>query len=76
MGLPVICVETGVLDGIAAVRVPEELTQLTEKAVFSQHTLTPEELRAYALCQAACRRRLRQAPWWKKPLYRYWYAVI
>ena len=68
--------EIQLLSRLTRVRVPEELTQLTEKAVFSQHTLTPEELRAYALCQAACRRRLRQAPWWKKPLYRYWYAVI
>ena len=64
------------LSRLTRVRIPEELTQLTEKAVFSQHTLTPEELRVYALCQAAYRRRLRQAPWWKKPLYRYWYAVI
>ena len=64
------------LSRLTRVRIPEELTQLTEKAVFSQHTLTPEELRVYALCQAAYRRRLPQAPWWKKPLYRYWYAVI
>ena len=68
--------ELQLLSRLTRVRIPEELTQLTEKAVFSQHTLTPEELRVYALCQAAYRRRLRQAPWWKKPLYRYWYAVI
>ena len=55
---------------------PEELEQLTEKALFSQHTLTREELNSFTACQAACRRALRKAPWWKKLLYRYWYAVI
>lgn len=57
-------------------RVPKELDELTEKAVFSQHTLTQEELRQYTQCQAAYRRKLRAAPWQKKMLYRYVYAVI
>ena len=55
---------------------PEEVTDLTEKALFSQHTLTREELTVFTACQAACRRALRKAPWWKKALYRYWFAVI
>lgn len=57
-------------------RVPEHLQELTEKALYSQHILTEEELRAFALCQTAYRRRLRKAPWWKKLWYRYIYAVI
>ena len=55
---------------------PEELEELTEKALYSQHTLTKEELNLFTACQAACRRALRKAPWWKKLLYRYWFAVI
>lgn len=55
---------------------PEEITDLTEKALFSQHTLTREELAVFTGCQTACRRALRKAPWWKKALYRYWFAVI
>lgn len=56
--------------------VPEEVEHLTQKALFSQHTLTLEELNVFLSCQANCRRALRRAPWWKKLVYRYWYAVI
>lgn len=55
---------------------PEELLQLVEKAMFSQYLLTREELEVFLASQAACRRALRRAPWWKKLLYRYWFAVI
>ena len=55
---------------------PEELEELTEKALYSQHTLTPEELSQFTACQSACRRLLRKAPWWRRLLYRYWFAVI
>lgn len=68
--------ELQLLSRLTRTRIPEEVTELTEKAVFSQHTLTAPELRTYALCQSAYRRRLRAAPWWKKALCRYWYAVI
>ena len=55
---------------------PEELEELTEKALYSQHTLTPEELGQFTVCQSACRQQLRKAPWWRRLLYRYWFAVI
>lgn len=55
---------------------PEEVEQLAEKALFSQHTLTREELGLFITCQMACRRALRQQVWWKKLLYRYWFAVL
>ncbi len=55
---------------------PESLNQLAEKAQFSQHMLTSEEVEQFAAFQAAARRRLRQAPWWKRMIYRYWFAVI
>lgn len=55
---------------------PETLNQLAEKAQFSQHMLTAEEVEQFAAFQAAARRRLRQGPWWKRLVYRYWFAVI
>lgn len=57
-------------------KVPDALQEMTEKALYSQHTLTEEELRTFALCQTAYRRKLRKAPWWRKLLYRYVYAAI
>lgn len=56
--------------------VPEALSQLAEKAAFSQHRLTREEGESFTGSRAACRRALRTAPWWKRLCYRYWYAVI
>lgn len=68
--------ELRLLTGLLKRPVPEELEQLMEKALFSQHTLSREELNAFTACQAACRRALRKAPWWKRMVYRYWFAVI
>ena len=55
---------------------PRELRELTEKALYSQHILTREELSLFTSAQSACRRALKLAPWWKKLLSRYWFAVI
>ena len=68
--------ELTLLSRLTGKPVPESLQELTEKAMFSQHLLTAEELRRYPACQRAYCRCLRQAPWWKKPVYRYYYAVI
>lgn len=68
--------ELELLLGLLKRSMPEEVEQLAEKALFSQHTLTREELGQFTACQAACRRALRQQVWWKKLLYRYWYAVL
>lgn len=68
--------EIWILARLARRKVPEELEELTEKAMYSQHTLTAEELRQFAQFQTACRKALRKAPWWKKAAYRYLYAVI
>lgn len=68
--------EIWLLSRLARRKVPEELEELTEKAMYSQHTLTAEELRQFATFQTACRKALRKAPWWKKLVYRYVYAVI
>lgn len=68
--------EIWILSRLARRKVPEELEELTEKAMYSQHTLTAEELRQFAAFQTVCRKALRKAPWWKKLVYRYVYAVI
>lgn len=68
--------EIWLLSRLARRKVPEELEELTEKAMYSQHTLTAEELRQFAQFQTACRKALRKAPWWKKLVYRYVYAAI
>ena len=70
------CREIQLLTGLLKQPIPEEVEELTQKALFSQHTLTREELNIFQACQSACRRALRKAPWWKKLAYRYWYAVI
>ena len=54
---------------------PEQLSRLAEKALFSQHTLTPEELTPFREYRSRSIRRLRKAPWYFRLLYRYIYAV-
>ncbi len=68
--------ELALLARLTGCPVPEALEELTQKALFSQYTLTAEELRTYAGCKRGYLRRLADAPWWKQPLYRYWYSVI
>lgn len=55
---------------------PEDLKALAEKAAYSQHSLTKEELARFQASAAQARYLLRRAPWWKRLLYRDWYAVI
>lgn len=55
---------------------PEDLEALAEKAAYSQHSLTKEELARFQSSAAQARLQLRRAPWWKRLLYREWYAVI
>ncbi len=68
--------EIALLSRLTGKEIPDGITELTQKALFSQHTLSGKELRAFAQCIAAYRRMLRKGPWWKKPLYRYVYAEI
>lgn len=56
--------------------VPEELEALTEKALFSQHELTDQELQQFTDCAAASRRALKAQSWHRKLAFRYWYAVL
>lgn len=68
--------ELGILTRLAGVSPSEELSELAEKAMFSQHTLSKEELTVFTAFTRRCRTTLRSRPLWKRVGYRYWYAVI
>ncbi|MDD5863289.1 MAG: transglutaminaseTgpA domain-containing protein [Firmicutes bacterium] len=55
---------------------PEELEALAQKAKFSQHTLTAEELSRFRTYLTGARAQLQSAPWYRRLIYRYLYAVI
>lgn len=55
---------------------PEELSALAEKAMFSQHQLTEEELEEFSVWAAEAEATLMRQPIWKRAVYRYWYAVL
>ena len=55
---------------------PEELLAAAQKASFSQHTLTPEELVPFENYLRQCRRKLSRAPWYRRLVYKWIYAVI
>lgn len=56
-------------------RPPAELEALAQKAKFSQHTLTQQELAAFDACLREQRRLLRGKPWYLRLLYGVLYAV-
>lgn len=53
----------------------EELIVLAQKAKFSQHELTQEELQCFDSHNRTCLRRLKEKPGYMQLLYRYLYAV-
>lgn len=53
----------------------EELIHLAQKAKFSQHQLSAEELLQFDSYIRTCLRRLKQKPWYLQWVYRYVYAV-
>lgn len=54
---------------------PKEPEMLAQKAKFSQHTLTQEELNVFDRQLAAYRRSLREKPWYLRLLFRYVFAM-
>lgn len=54
---------------------PKELEELAQKAKFSQHTLTAQELTAFESWLREARRRVREMPWYRRLLWRYLYAL-
>lgn len=54
---------------------PEDLLELTQKAKFSQHTLTEDELQQFDRCRLDCLQSLKEKPWYLQPVYLFLYAV-
>lgn len=54
---------------------PRELEALAQKAKFSQHTLTAEELASFESYLRTARKRLRQMPWYMRLLQEYVFAI-
>lgn len=54
---------------------PQDAEQLAQKAKYSQHTLTEEELAVFEERLQTCRRMLREESWVKKLICRYIFAV-
>lgn len=50
---------------------PEELLELAQRAKYSQHRLTPMDLRPFADYCAHCRRELEEQPLYKRLYYKY-----
>lgn len=53
----------------------EELIELAQKAKYSQHALTAEELQQFDSYCRSCLRRLKEKPLWLRLVYQYIYAV-
>lgn len=68
--------ETEQLSRLLGQTPPKALEALAQKARFSQHTLTAEELKEFTQYLALARHQLAQSPWYRKLIYRYVYAVI
>lgn len=67
--------ELALLSKLRREQPPREAEQLAQKAKFSQHTLTEEELAVFGEHLRICRRMLRQEAWYKRLVYQYIFAV-
>ena len=54
---------------------PEALRDLAQKAKYSQHTLTEEELAQFTAWLRSARRQLQQLPWYIRLVHQYIYAA-
>lgn len=68
--------EVVILEKLLKQPAPENLEALAQKAKFSQHTLTEEELLAFELYLRAARRKLSRQPWYRRLVYQYGYALF
>lgn len=53
----------------------EELIDLAQKAKYSQHEITPEELQHFDSYCRSCLRRLKEKPLHRRWIFQYFYAV-
>ena len=68
--------ETELLAKLLKEEPPEELELLAQKAKFSQHALSEEELYDFAKYRDAARKRLREKPWYLRLIYQYIFAAF
>ena len=68
--------ETELLSRLLRQPSPEALETLAQKAKFSQHTLTAEELEQFTAYLTDARHRLEQKSWYLRLIYMYLYAAI
>ena len=68
--------EAELLSGLLHQPSPEALEALAQKAKFSQHTLTAEELEQFIAYLTDTRHQLEQKPWYLRLVYMYFYAAI
>ena len=68
--------ETELLSNLLHQTPPEALEALAQKAKFSQHTLTAEELEQFIAYLTDTRHQLEQKPWYLRLVYMYFYAAI
>ena len=55
---------------------PKTLESLAQKAKFSQHTLTEEELIRFHAYLRGAKKQLAGRPWYQRLVYKYIYAVL
>lgn len=60
---------------LQGIPIPDELQQLAEKARFSQHTLTKEELAKFDAFLRDGTQALNEHPWYRRFVYRFVYAI-
>ena len=68
--------EAELLSGLLHQPSPEALEALAQKAKFSQHTLTTEELTQFTAYLTDARHQLEQKPWYLRLIYKYLYTAI
>ena len=68
--------ETDLLSRLLGQAPPQALETLAQKAKFSQHTLTAEELKQFTQYLSDVRHQLGRKPWYLRLVYRYLYAVM
>ena len=56
-------------------RPPRALERLAQKAKFSQHTLTPEELETLKVYLTESQTQLQERAWYMQLIYRYVYVI-
>lgn len=68
--------EVRLLSALSGTLLPEALLHLAEKARFSQHSITPEELTAFFRFREECLRKIQKKPLPFRAICMYYYGVL